>query len=238
MDFKDMNLAIVIQARMNSKRLPGKSLMKIGTKPLVSHVIERAIPTKLPVFLSIPTSSSNDVLERFVLDCYPIQVHRGSEDDVRERYLEIINKFSFDHVVRITADDPFKDPIQISLAIKDYLESETDYYCNFYEPTLPVGLDIEIFRSRALFDDSKRDSSSYTREHVTPGLRENPIYTKFYINQKPIRPDLRLTVDYAEDLEYCSEIAKNIAIRNPDSYSLEATLASVDEVDKLRNIND
>ena len=41
MEKKIYNPGIIIQARMESKRLPGKMMLKLAGKPLIYHIIER-----------------------------------------------------------------------------------------------------------------------------------------------------------------------------------------------------
>jgi spore coat polysaccharide biosynthesis protein SpsF len=55
----------IVQARMGSTRLPGKSLMLLAGTPLVGRVLERIkSATKIDkLILAIPDSSENDPLE-------------------------------------------------------------------------------------------------------------------------------------------------------------------------------
>ena len=58
-------VVLIIQARMGSSRLPGKSLLSLAGVPLVGRIIERVKRCKNidEIVLSIPLNSSDDVLE-------------------------------------------------------------------------------------------------------------------------------------------------------------------------------
>ena len=78
--------AIVVQARMGSSRLPGKSLAPIAGRSLLAHVVERlADQRELPVVLATTTLLEDDLLCDEA-DRLGIAVLRGSADDVLGRY--------------------------------------------------------------------------------------------------------------------------------------------------------
>ena len=54
----------IIQARMGSSRLPGKSMMKLGNKTLIEHVIKRAMQAHLvdKVVLATTKNDEDDIL--------------------------------------------------------------------------------------------------------------------------------------------------------------------------------
>ena len=53
-------ISVIIQARMNSSRLPGKVLKKILNKPLIEFLIERVSMSKLIDEIIIATSNNSE----------------------------------------------------------------------------------------------------------------------------------------------------------------------------------
>src|SRR5690606_35454039 len=99
---------IIIQARMSSSRLLGKSLMKIGKHPLIWYVVRRAELLNLPVVVCTSTDPSDDVLCAF-LEKEGIDFYRGDLHNVLNRYLKTAEEFNIENIVRITGDNPLFD---------------------------------------------------------------------------------------------------------------------------------
>lgn len=204
----DKNVGVLIQARMGSSRLPGKSLMNLGGKPLIDHVVERCI-AGVPidkVVVATTNLKQDDVLETHIREKFPIHVYRGDSFDVRSRFEAVAKKFEFEGIVRVTADDPFKDPNHIQEAIKALEDDEIDYFNNFEIPIFPIGLDIESFNTEALFQNIQIDKSDNSREHVTYGLRHSPQFVRRYKSGLPEFTEVRLTIDTQVDFDFCSRL--------------------------------
>ena len=62
-----MNIVVSIQARMNSKRFPGKVLKKIENKPIIQWQIERLKKSKLinKIVVATTTNKKDDKLHNF-----------------------------------------------------------------------------------------------------------------------------------------------------------------------------
>jgi spore coat polysaccharide biosynthesis protein SpsF (cytidylyltransferase family) len=204
----DKNVGVLIQARMGSSRLPGKSLMKLGGKPLIDHVIDRCI-AKVPIekVVVVTTDLKNDdALEAHIRERFGIQVYRGDSFDVRSRFEAVSRKFEFEGIVRVTADDPFKDPNHIQEAIRALDDKYIDYFNNFENRIFPIGLDVESFNVDALFQNIQTDKSNNSKEHVTYGLRHSSQFVKKYKSGLPEFTEIRLTIDTQSDFEFCSRL--------------------------------
>jgi spore coat polysaccharide biosynthesis protein SpsF (cytidylyltransferase family) len=200
-----MGIGVIIQARMGSSRLPGKSLMKLGSKPLIDHVIQRCLVSVSPnqVYLATTNQEEDKVLVAHVAETHGIKIFLGDKSDVRSRFATISKVHSLNKVVRITADDPFKDPAHIQESIRQLDLDGIDYYNNFETPVFPIGLDVESFRAKALYDNIFEDASM---EHVTLGLRNSPNVVKKFYQGKPEFTKIRLTIDTSSDLEFCNRL--------------------------------
>jgi spore coat polysaccharide biosynthesis protein SpsF (cytidylyltransferase family) len=198
----------VIQARMGSKRLPGKSMMSVGDLKLIDWVIRYTTSAFDPtdVVLATTTLDEDDLLVDHVANNWQIGIHRGSIENVLSRFVEVSNLYNFETVTRITADDPFKIPAHLIRSRDVLIEYELDYYCNFNPHIYPIGLDVESFRTSALID-SVQEASRMAIEHVTFDLRESPKYRRFFEKGENFWSSVRLTIDTPQDLNFCRKIA-------------------------------
>ena len=74
-----------------------------------------------------------------------IKFFRGSQNNVLKRYIDAAEKYSLNHIIRITADCPFTDPNLIDKMTKKYVGSHFNYVSNVNPPSYPNGFDVEIF---------------------------------------------------------------------------------------------
>lgn len=147
------NIGVVIQARMGSKRFPGKVLAILDGKPVLQHVIERCMairaPTKvikpIKVIVAVPDKPESEPIGQ-LLEELGVEHFCGSEDNVLERYLGAANFFNLDVIMRITADCPLIDPNVCSEVLQLLIWRKLDYVSNCHEQrTFPKGLDCEVF---------------------------------------------------------------------------------------------
>lgn len=199
----------IIQARLGSSRLPGKVLAELGHRPLLGHVIQRTAAAKcVDTVVVATTDHPQDTPVAEFAAAEGVSVYRGSEQDVLDRYHGAAERSGADIVVRVTADDPFKDPMVIDSMVEPLLaDLALDYVSNTIERTFPLGIDVEAMRYRALQRAWDESSQPYDREHVTPYIREHPDW----FNIKNIRHDpdlshLRWTIDYPEDLAFARAV--------------------------------
>jgi len=195
---------------MGSKRFPGKSMAPIGGKPLIAHVLIRALEIHQVHRVVLATSflEEDDVLADYASNEYGVEVYRGDPNDVRSRFFEIIKIFNPRNLVRLTADDPFKDPRLAEEALNILVTNSLDYVSNFSPQCLPVGMDVEAFTAGAFLDSISRFHSQEDLEHVTVSLRNSGMYrTKSLLYESELS-NFRLTIDHPEDLAICQEIYK------------------------------
>ena len=230
----------IIQARFGATRLPGKTLMSLGDKPVIWHMVERAkAATSIEsVVVATTTSPKDDVLVGY-LEREGIPYFRGSEDDVLGRYAETARKFKTDVVVRITADDPLKDPNVIEQVVKAYLENQSqyDYVSNVHPPTLPEGQDTEVFSKKALFKAESETTDPYHREHVTAYFYQNTDMFRIHnIANDVDLSHLRWTLDTVEDFKFFQEVYRNL-YRQGEIISMKAVLDLLRKQPHIQMIN-
>ena len=97
---------LIIQSRMGSIRLPGKSTFDLAGKPLISRILERVKRCKTfdEIVLAIPHGEKDDILENQGR-LNNIEVFRGSENDLLDRYYQSAKFYNAKYVadyLRIT----------------------------------------------------------------------------------------------------------------------------------------
>jgi spore coat polysaccharide biosynthesis protein SpsF len=162
---------------MGSTRLPGKSLRPLAGLPLVTRVAQRALAaTQIDrVVFALPLGPQDDPLATHVQEVLGLQVHRGSAEDVLARFADVVRAEQPSIVVRLTADDPLKDPAVIDMAISMLLADDSlDYVSNSLQSSYPEGLDVEVVRAVALLEADAEATLPFEREHVTPFIWQRP----------------------------------------------------------------
>ena len=208
-----MNIGIILQARMGSNRLPGKILRPVGGRPMLIFIIDRLSHIQHPVRVVVATSNSlrDDVVEEFCRT-HSFECFRGSEKDVLERYYRCAEHYGFDHIVRLTGDNPFVDIEELDRLVDLHLEKQADYSHSY--DVLPVGAQGEIFTFESLERSFMYGTAPNHREHVNEYIQENPGLFRIEVLQVPPsknRPDVRLTVDTDEDYLRARFIAERSA---------------------------
>jgi spore coat polysaccharide biosynthesis protein SpsF len=112
-------VVLIIQARMSSTRLPGKSMMPLADKPLVYRMVERLKNCKQIDQIVIATSDQpeDQVLVELAKEL-GVSYFQGNLLDVRNRYLKAGDKFQADYILRIPADNPMPDWNEIDRLIE------------------------------------------------------------------------------------------------------------------------
>lgn len=209
-----MNSVAIIQARMGSTRLPGKVLADINGQPMLKRLIERVRATSGidRVVVATTTERSDDILTEWCA-AHALPVYRGSVDDVLDRFWQCAQRHPAEYIIRVTADDPLKDPKVIAQALALCAsEPDVDYASNTLQPTYPEGLDIEVVRYRTLERAAREATLPSEREHVMPYVWKHP--DRFVLRGFGMRPNLshwRLTVDKPADLELVRRIFTHFA---------------------------
>lgn len=200
---------IIIQARTGSTRLPGKILKTINDRTLLDHIIDRLrnLQQEATVVIATSTLPGDDVVEEF---CTKKGVHcfRGDEQNVLSRYYLCAKEYGFDHIVRMTADNPFPDVEEIDRLIAYHIESGNDFTESFSQ--LPIGVGAEIFSFACLEDDMEHASMPHHFEHVDEYVLENMDRYRtgtLEVPQSKHYPEVRLTVDTKEDYDRACFIA-------------------------------
>ena len=236
------SVVCILQARMGSTRLPGKTLMDLSGKPLIHQVLDRLLQCKTldKIVVATTVHERDDVIEEAVTGYGDrVFVSRGSEEDVLDRYYQAAVKHGADIVVRATGDNPMTDPDVIDGIVETLLSDDSlDYVSNSIDgKTFPVGLDVEAFRFDALERCFKEGDEPMDREHVTVYIKRNPesFKVKSYKNDVDLS-HLRWTVDEENDYLLAKEIYDRLVSRNP-RFRMKDVLELLEKEPALKEIN-
>jgi spore coat polysaccharide biosynthesis protein SpsF len=213
----DPRVVAVIQARMQSSRLPGKVLADIQGQPMLLRVVHRVQRAQSVdwVVVATTTSESDDPVEALCL-AEELSCFRGDAVDVLDRVYSAAAAHDADVVVRITGDCPVIDPQIIDLTVRSFLETEppVDLALNRFvdDRTFPVGLDTEVCSFEALETAWKEADQAYQREHVMPYLYDPPgRFRVLHVRNDEDLGSYRWTVDTVEDLAFIRGVFAHFA---------------------------
>ena len=212
-----MKPVALVQARVGSARLPGKVLALISGRTMLERVVERCRMSRALGGVAIVTSDrpEDDAVAEISFRL-GADVFRGSEHDVLDRYVRAIDGWSLQTIVRITADCPLVDPAIIDEVVARQEQSGADYAC---VDGYPNGLGAaEVVTTDALHRAHREShpNETYYREHVISYLLDHPGLFQLDLSLAPEalrRPDVRLSVDEAPDLDLVRFVYESFAPR-------------------------
>lgn len=241
-----------IEARMGSSRLPAKVMASVLGRPLLEILIERVARAASVDRIVVATTidPEDDAIEalagRLGVGCY-----RGSVNDVMGRVLGAAEASGADHLVALTGDNPLVDPQLIDDVVAFYRNGGFDYVTTTHMHhsrnwaavrTFPVGVSVQAFPVRVLADAARIAVDPVEREHVSFAIYDRPERYRLAAFEAAgayavwRRPDLRLTVDTAEDLALIREIFEMLSARDP-RFSTGDAIRLVAESPRLRELN-
>lgn len=216
-------VVLIIQARMGSTRLPGKSMMLLAGRPLVKRIIERVQRCgKIDTIVLATTRKPDDDVLCTVAAGAGVGVFRGSENDLVDRYYQAAVQFGADYIVRLPADNPVVEPGEIDRIVEHYLMSDDDFSSNLYqilENGYPDGLGAEVFSLKALSIVRDIATEPRNREHPHTYFYEHPEMFKIGTVQCPrefSRPDLVLDVNTQDQFDFIERIYDSLYPEKPD----------------------
>lgn len=203
-----LRIGIAVQARMSSRRLPGKVLRPLAGKPLLAHLLDRLSRVEAVDGLVLATSvaAGDDAIERFAR-ARNVPCHRGPLDDVASRLLEAARAHDLHAVVRISGDSPLIDPAIVSRAVWLFRDERPDLATNVFPRSFPKGQSVEVIPT-AILAQVAANGDAGDREHVTPRIYRNAARFRIvnFAAASP-RPTLQLSIDTEEDFRRIERIA-------------------------------
>jgi spore coat polysaccharide biosynthesis protein SpsF len=208
----------ILQARVSSRRLPGKVLMPILGRPMLERQIERLRRARRIDRLVVATSgdAGDDAIAALCgelgVDCF-----RGALEDVLDRFYQAARQWAAETVVRLTGDCPLADPALIEQLIELHLAGGYDYSSNTLVRTYPDGLDAEVMSIGCLEAAWREARLPSEREHVTPFIYHRPERFRLgSLTQPRDLSGLRWVVDEPADFAFATAVYEALHPTKPD----------------------
>ena len=218
-------VVLILQARMGSTRLPGKSMLPLAGSPLVARILERLQRSTRVNRIVVATThnSEDDVLAGLAAD-QGVAAFRGAENDLVDRYYQAARTFEADVIVRVPADNPVPEPGEIDRIIDFHLRGESEFSSNLAEVFgngYPDGIGAEVFDFATLEQVRAQCSDAMRREHPHLNFFDYAVQAAvdgehYRVGTVPCppafrRPDLRLDVNTRQDYEFMSRLYARIS---------------------------
>ena len=213
-------LVLIIQARMNSSRFPNKVISDLGGSPLIERILQRVKKVKKigKIIIATTKKREDDILVG-IAKSNRVEIFRGSENDLVDRYYQAVKGKNVGHILRLPADNPIPDPTEYNRLINYHLKTNNDFssnICNFMKNGYPNGFGVEIFTTNSLKRIWRNEKRKKFREHITLNFydyKKNKKNSKFNFKigtvkcpKKISRPKLVFDVDYYKDYIFIKQI--------------------------------
>ena len=207
-----MNIPIIIQARINSSRLPRKVLALVNGKPLLNYLFNNLLKSfnREKIILATSNKSHDKPIIKFCKE-QNINCFIGSLSDVAKRMLSVAKYYNTDAFVRINGDSPFIDSKIIIRALSIFNDGNYDLVTNTFPRSFPIGQSVEVIDTKKFEKTYKKMTKPEEFEHITKYYYNNK--DQFKIKNFQNEQDLssyRLVIDTKEDLNRMKKMVKNM----------------------------
>ena len=203
----------ILACRVQGDRLYAKPLQRLVPggitiiESLLSYLFE--IKQIRKIILAIAEGEENYPFIRLAKQ-YKLPYVVGDQKDVLGRFIKAIQQENVEHVFRVTTENPFICYNYAGPLIEEYFEG--NYDIAMYKD-VPEGTGFELIKTIALLESHKKGKSRHKSELVTSYIFDNQ--EKFNVLFKKLpeklqRPNVRFTVDHAEDLVFCQNIYRSL----------------------------
>ena len=232
-----MKIIALVQARMNSKRLPKKVLLPLEDKPVLGHIVHRLNHCKSLNEIVVVTST--EILDKEIVNwckLNKVKFFCVSLNYVLDRYYKASCHYKADAIVRITADCPVIDPKIVDEVVAGFVNGSYDGYSLSGE--FPDGLDCQIFSHAAIEKSWKEAKLASEREHV--GVYIEKTHRELFVLGQLIKfkglGHHRWTLDEPKDYMFLKQVYSKLYKKDRLFYANDI-LALMSKEPKLMSIN-
>jgi spore coat polysaccharide biosynthesis protein SpsF len=227
-----MKIAVVVQARTGSTRLPNKVLLPVAGKTLLERMIERVEAAEMPFALVVATTvepADDPIAElcaRMKVRCF-----RGHPTDLLDRHYRAALTVSADAVAKIPSDCPLIDPAVIDRVLGVFVAraGEVDFVGNLHPATYPDGNDVEVMPIEVMAAAWREATRPLEREHTTPFVWERPerfrLHNVAWERGQDLSMSHRFTIDYPEDYAFVRAVFEALWRPERPIFGLDDVLA-------------
>jgi glutamate-1-semialdehyde 2,1-aminomutase/spore coat polysaccharide biosynthesis protein SpsF len=230
----------IVQARIESTRLPGKVMALIEGRPMIQRVVDRLRQAAAVDLVVVATSDrpGDDALAEYCAE-HGIECFRGSAEDVLDRFYRAAARYDAGVVARVTGDCPLLDPHVVDEVVAAFDRKDYQYVTNTLRGTYPDGLDVEVFSFDALAEAWRDARLPAEREHVTPYLRTSGRFRVHNVENAVdlSARDLRWTVDHPVDLDFVRAVYARLWADDRPPFGMADVLELLDKEPALVAVN-
>lgn len=234
---RSLNTAIFLSVRNKATRLAGKELIEIQGKTVIEHLISRLKRARKPGRIILCTSLHPDdqILADIALQ-NEIEAFRGHEDDKLVRYRDAALQYEIEFVAVVDGDDLFCEPLIIDQTLTELEKGRADYVT---VKDLPVGAACfgvtRVALERVCELKAAQDTEVWGRYFTETGMFTNTLMEAEDPALK--RPDLRLTLDYQEDLLLYNQLFDRLAPDGVSYFGLKDIIALIEKEPEIGKLN-
>ena len=236
-----MKLAAVLACRNGSLRLYAKPLQCLDVKnkiTILDFIIRqlRLIPVIDEIVLAISDQEENLIYRKVAKD-HGIRFVMGHDTDVLGRLIKGTELLEADQVFRITTESPYCYLDNLEALYKYHCENNMDYSVT---SGLPLGAYFEIIKYEALKRSWADGERKHRSELCTLYIFEH--MEQFRIVRHNVPPevkasDVRLTVDWPEDLVVMRNVYENLNLHPDTPVSVAEIIRYLRDHPKINAIN-
>lgn len=230
-----MNKAIFVTVRTGSSRLPKKALLEINGRTTIELVIDRAKrSSKAQIIILCTTKLKNDDVFCQIAQKNGIAFFRGSAEDKLMRWKGAAEKFEVEFFVTADGDDLLCDPELVDLAFEQYDRSGADFIEGKNIPCggFTYGIKVSALNKVCEIKDST-DTEMMWVYFTDTGLFKTE--TLGNIPEILQRPEIRITLDYEDDLKFFTVIFEHF--KDEPNFLLRDVIVFLDKNPGVIKIN-
>ena len=242
-----MSVNIVVQARMGSKRLPGKMMLDLYGEPIIYRILIKLTECSLVnrVILAIPKTNLDSLLAEVALQIDGIDVVTGSENNLIQRYQLACKSYPSEFIVRFPGDNVFPDPRQIDDLISFHLQKNQNGFssnlASVFDNNMIDGVGAEIFATDLLMNIKQSSAKDSQKEHLHLNFYDyeskQALSSTIPVKApKPTlalsRPDYALDINTIEQYGFIRNIYKNVCMKK-ENYSTIDIIEYLDNKDQF-----
>lgn len=223
-----MRVVILVQARYNSSRLPGKACREINGLPLLWHIYRRMLTcNEADQVVCSLGYEDEEILSKLCVK-YGMYHCYGDEEDLLHRHRRTATRFFADAVVRITGDCLFHDPELLDAQIRAFKENwpTTRALSNWPDRRISEGLDAEVW-GLELLEELNRRPECPREDFATYAIQHGLVQQMWGPHREKYGEDIHLSIDTPEDLARAEKMLKFLG---NDNWSYHETLEAYKRV--------